>query len=133
MEALAKQAQELQLGYEQGVNPNLTEARKTMVELLESTTDVFEALDLSPEQFLTDGGLVNRGKLRAAFWYPHEYLPEGHWMRAADSQSPMAEALRDCRTCRHYTEKTGGCMSIVRCVQGSEYQRNGVRAYWDDK
>jgi len=67
MEALAKQAQELQLGYEQGVNPNLTEARKTMVELLESTTDVFEALDLSPEQFLTDGGLVNRGKLRAAF------------------------------------------------------------------
>lgn len=57
--------------------------------------DVFEALDLSPEQFLTGGGLINRGKLRAAFWYPHEYLPEGHWMRAADSQAPMAEALRD--------------------------------------
>ena len=50
------------------------------------TADVFEALDLRPEQFLTEGGLVNRGKLRAAFWYPHDYLPEGHWMRAADSQ-----------------------------------------------
>ena len=55
------------------------------------TTDVFEALDLSPEQFLTDGGLVNRGKLRAAFWYPHDYLPEGHWMRAADEGRLRAE------------------------------------------
>ena len=55
------------------------------------TADVFEALDLSPAQFLTDGGLVNRGKLRAAFWYPHDYLPEGHWMRAADEGRLRAE------------------------------------------
>lgn len=54
--------------------------------------DVFEALDLSPEQFLTEGGLVNRGKLRAAIWYPHDYLPEGHWMRASDPRiRPAAE------------------------------------------
>ena len=58
------------------------------------TTDVFEALDLSPEQFLTDGGLVNRGKLRAALWYPHDYLPEGHWMRAADEGRLRAENAR---------------------------------------
>lgn len=58
------------------------------------TAAVFEALDLSPEQFLTDGGLVNRGKLRAAFWYPHEYLPEGHWMRAADEGRLRAENAR---------------------------------------
>ena len=55
------------------------------------TAAVFEALDLSPEQFLTDGGLVNRGKLRAALWYPHDYLPEGHWMRAADEGRLRAE------------------------------------------
>lgn len=42
-------------------------------------------------------------------------------------------AALDCRTCRHYTEKTGGCMSVVRCVQGCAYQRLGVRAYWSDK
>ena len=58
------------------------------------TADVFEALDLSPAQFLTDGGLVNRGKLRAAFWYPHDYLPEGHWMRAADEGRLRAENER---------------------------------------
>lgn len=58
------------------------------------TADVFEALDLSPEQFLTDSGLVNRGKLRAALWYPHDYLPEGHWMRAADEGRLRAENAR---------------------------------------
>ena len=42
-------------------------------------------------------------------------------------------AALDCRTCRHYTEKTSGCMSVVRCVQGCAYQRGGVRAYWSDK
>lgn len=58
------------------------------------TADMFEALDLSPEQFLTDSGLVNRGKLRAALWYPHDYLPEGHWMRAADEGQLRAENAR---------------------------------------
>lgn len=59
------------------------------------TADVFEALDLRPEQFLTDGGLVNRGKLRAAIWYPHDYLPEGHWMRVADPRDWQERRLAD--------------------------------------
>lgn len=64
------------------------------------TGDVFDALDLRPEQFLTEGGLVNRGKLRAALWYPHDYLPEGHWMRAADEGRLRAENSRLAREAR---------------------------------
>lgn len=39
-------------------------------------------------------------------------------------------AALDCRTCRHYTEN-GGCMSVIRCVQGGAHQRAGVIRYWD--
>lgn len=44
--------------------------------------DVLEALDLSPEAFRTEGGTVNKGKLRAAILHPQEYLPPGHWLTA---------------------------------------------------
>lgn len=42
--------------------------------------DVLRALDLSPEQYRTEGGEVNRGKLRATLLHPEEYLPDGHWL-----------------------------------------------------
>lgn len=45
--------------------------------------DVLEALDLSPEQFRTEGGAINRAKLRAAIRRPADYLPPEHWLRAA--------------------------------------------------
>lgn len=45
--------------------------------------DVLKALDLSPEQFRTEGGAINRAKLRAAIRRPADYLPPEHWLRAA--------------------------------------------------
>jgi hypothetical protein len=38
---------------------------------------------------------------------------------------------RDCRTCRHFTTRSGGCMSVLRCVDGSGYQRRGVVQLWE--
>jgi hypothetical protein len=45
--------------------------------------DVFEALDLSPETFRTEGGAVNVGKLRAAIKHPADYLAADHWLSVA--------------------------------------------------
>ena len=38
----------------------------------------------------------------------------------------------DCRTCRHHTTATGGCVSVLACREGSAYQRAGVRQCWNE-
>lgn len=91
------------------------------------TADVFEALDLSPEQFLTDSGLVNRGKLRAALWYPHDYLPEGHWMRAADEvrlreeNARLAREAHTWRTAARDAAKAERARCALRVALHSQY------------
>lgn len=47
-------------------------------------------------------------------------------------EQPQAEPVIDCRTCRHYTTASGGCLSVIRCVDGVAYQRAGIRQYWRD-
>lgn len=39
-------------------------------------------------------------------------------------------ALRDCRTCRNF-RGTQHCHSVLRCVDGSSYQRGGVVQLWE--
>jgi hypothetical protein len=41
-------------------------------------------------------------------------------------------AALDCRTCRHHTTATDGCVSVLQCREGSAYQRAGVRQCWTD-
>jgi hypothetical protein len=48
--------------------------------------DVLEALELSPESFRSEGGIINKGKLRAAILHPYNYLPPDHWMQARFSK-----------------------------------------------
>ena len=31
---------------------------------------------------------------------------------------PQTEPVIDCRTCRHYTTASGGCLSVLKCVDG---------------
>lgn len=38
---------------------------------------------------------------------------------------------RDCRTCRNFSTRSGGCVSVLRCVDGSGYQRQGRFQYWE--
>lgn len=47
-------------------------------------------------------------------------------VRLEDAQ----RAALDCRTCRHHTTATGGCISVLTCHEGSAYQRAGVRQCW---
>jgi hypothetical protein len=58
-----------------------------------------------------------------------ELRPSMEALRAALSQ---AEPVIDCRTCRHYTTASGGCLSVIKCVDGVAYQRAGIRQYWRD-
>jgi hypothetical protein len=51
--------------------------------------------------------------------------------REYQEQAAAAHAAAlDCRTCRQHNDRVGGCMSVVRCVYGSAYQRAGVRQCW---
>lgn len=43
----------------------------------------------------------------------------------------VVEAWRDCRTCRNFTTASGGCVSVLRCVDGSAYTRQGVVQMWE--
>ena len=45
-------------------------------------------------------------------------------------QAALLDA-RDCRTCRNFTTRSGGCVSVLRCVDGSGYQRQGQFQYWE--
>lgn len=57
--------------------------------------DVLDALDLTREQFRSEGGAINRAKLRAAIKHPADYLPPEHWLRAAGVPGePTDEDLR---------------------------------------
>ena len=59
---------------------------------------------------------------------------EGGWV-PVDADFVIAlharlDALRDCRTCRHF-RGTQHCHSVLRCVDGSSYQRGGVVQLWE--
>ena len=66
----------------------------------------------------------------------HGHKPDPLCQEAADEIERLradAEPMNnlDCRTCRNYTTKSGGCMSVLRCVDGSGYQRQGVVQIWE--
>jgi hypothetical protein len=48
----------------------------------------------------------------------------------AELRAALLDA-RDCRTCRNFTTRSGGCVSVLRCVDGSSYQRQGRFQYWE--
>lgn len=48
----------------------------------------------------------------------------------AELQTALMGA-RDCRTCRNFTTASGGCVSVLRCVDGSSYKRQGVVQMWE--
>jgi hypothetical protein len=39
-------------------------------------------------------------------------------------------STRDCRTCRYFATKAGGCVSVVLCVDASRYKATTPQQYW---
>jgi hypothetical protein len=37
---------------------------------------------------------------------------------------------RDCRLCANFTTKTGGCTSVVQCVDSMQFKATAPRQYW---
>jgi hypothetical protein len=37
---------------------------------------------------------------------------------------------RDCRLCANYTTQTGGCVSVVQCVDSAQFKATTPRQYW---
>ncbi len=37
---------------------------------------------------------------------------------------------RDCRLCANYTTQTGGCVSVVQCVDSVQFKATTPRQYW---
>ena len=40
---------------------------------------------------------------------------------------------RDCRLCGNYTTASGGCVSVLRCVDSNQYKATAPRQYWEAK
>lgn len=64
---------------------------------------------------------------------------EGGWHSAEVAQANVALILaapelltqRDCRLCAHYTAASGGCRSVVKCVDSDQYAATAPRQYWE--
>lgn len=77
-------------------------------------------------------GLDKRSPEDAARWWA------AHWSDMAPAGAVAAlglalqelDELRDCRTCRHF-RGTQHCHSVLKCVDGSSYQRGGVVQLWE--
>jgi hypothetical protein len=46
------------------------------------------------------------------------------------SERDALRADADCRLCANFTTKSGGCVSLVQCVDGSQYKATTPRQYW---
>ena len=38
---------------------------------------------------------------------------------------------RDCRLCANFTTASGGCVSILRCVDSNQYKATAPRQFWE--
>lgn len=50
-------------------------------------------------------------------------------VRLDDALSAIV-AGRDCRLCAHFTTKSGGCVSVVQCVDSKQFKATVPRQYW---
>ena len=50
---------------------------------------------------------------------------------AAAVEAALALWPRDCRLCANYTTASGGCVSVLRCVDSSEYKATTPRQFWE--
>lgn len=90
------------------------------------------------------GSPVERG-VRPRAW---EYVDRKGWVQALFAEKPhdlypckplydqaaLDAALnlwpRDCRLCAQFTTKTGGCTSLVQCVDSMQFKATAPRQYW---
>lgn len=56
-----------------------------------------------------------------------QMLAHGEAM-AAWGAAQERKALLDCRTCRQHTTVSGGCMSVLQCVEGSAIERTAAES-----
>ena len=66
-------------------------------------------------------------------WADHCEMRKSTVTAAADHIAALVaerDALRDCRTCAHFTTKTIGCLSMVQCVNAAQYKATAPWQYW---
>ncbi len=77
--------------------------------------------------------LVDRLDAVASIWlcagHPDANIPRAA-AREIERLSAALAAERDCRTCRNF-RGTQHCHSVLRCVDGSSYKRQGVVQLWE--
>ena len=52
-------------------------------------------------------------------------------MRAYAAECVAAE--RDCRLCANFTTASGGCVSVLRCVESDQFKKTTPHQYWAEK
>lgn len=85
---------------------------------------------------------IVRAALAEACTYPDCKCPidKGEACAMGKAEAPRAEsagaepvapqATFDCRLCKHFTTKSGGCTSTVLCVDARQFQPTTPRRYW---
>ena len=104
---------------------------KTEWELLVAERDALQA-ETHRLKAIYESAVKGRAGFRAALKKANDQV------QTLQSRVDYLEAWRetaketlDCRTCRHHTTATGGCISVLKCIEGSAYQRAGFRQCWE--
>lgn len=108
----------------------LHDASATEAAWLEQVAD-----ELERRREVIQGLWAERDDLRAAIHrvctaYPDDDVAPTCVAVLREAMRELLAAECDCRTCRHF-RGTQHCDSVLRCVDGSSYQRGGVVQLWE--
>lgn len=108
----------------------LHDAAGTEAAWLEQAAD-----ELERRREVIQGLWADRDELRASIdrvckAYPDDDVAPTCVAVLREAMRDLQTAERDCRTCRHF-RGTQHCDSVLRCVDGSSYQRGGVVQLWE--
>lgn len=51
-------------------------------------------------------------------------------LAAVTAERDRMRMLLDCRLCKNYTTKSGGCTSVFTCVDASQFKASEPHRYW---
>lgn len=108
----------------------LHDAAGTEAAWLEQAADELERKSDAIQRLWAERDELREAIQRVCKAYPDDDVAPTCVAALREATRELLAAERDCRTCRHF-RGTLHCDSVLRCVDGSSYQRGGVVQLWE--
>lgn len=107
------------------MNDDATRAKVRLTEGLDPVRKALDGLAFAAYEAGAVGETTLGDSADVAAWIAYA-------MREAEAARNAALNLwpRDCRLCANFTTKSGGCTSVVQCVDSMQFKATAPRQYW---